>query len=168
MKGGERTVELQQRMFEAAISPYAQGLFAFIRCQSPPEPEDVYQETMLAAWQGFERYRHRAGMKTWLYAIARNKCLDALRRKYRQPPTAPREAGEDAAGQRFEQAADERMDLHNALAALREEDRSLLYLIYAQGFTVQEAAEAMDIPEGTVKSRLYTLRRRLRERMEGP
>ena len=53
------------------------------------------------------------------------------------------------------------------METLASQDKALLYLVYAQGMTVAQAAQVMDIPEGTVKSRLFTLRKRLRNTLEG-
>lgn len=154
--------EHRQHLFETAIRPFLDGLFAFIRCHALKEAEDVYQETLLAAWQGFERFRGDAAMKTWLYAIARFKCMDALRRMYARREVPQQEAPAPA----FEEAAVVQVDLHTALERLKEDDRALMYLVYAQGFLQKEAAEVLGIPEGTVKSRLHTLRKQLKERME--
>ncbi len=152
----------RQHLFETAVHPFLEGLFAFIRCHAPGDPEDVYQETLLAAWQGFERFRGDAAMKTWLYAIARFKCMDALRRKYRQGSPPPVDMPQEG----FEERAVVRADLGTALEQLKEDDRALLYMVYAQGFLQKEAAEVLGIPEGTVKSRLHHLRKQLKERME--
>ena len=152
-----------QNLFETAVAPYTRGLFAFIRCHAPQDPEDIYQETLLAAWRGYAAFRQESGIKTWLYSIARHKCLDALRGKYRDQTQEAEQEGRDAG---FEEGAVTRMDLEQAINSLREEERTLLYLIYGQGFSQREAADILEVPEGTVKSRLHTLRRRLRAEME--
>lgn len=150
--------------FENAVSPHLRGLYAFIRGHAPRDPEDLYQETLLAAWRGFGELRDLDQLRPWLYAIARHKCLDALRAKYRRPQEAPEEeALAERGGEGFEQDSALRMDLDAALRALSPEDRLLLYLTYRQGFTNQEAAGVMGIPAGTVKSRLHALRNRLRK-----
>ena len=77
------------------------------------------------------------------------------------------ELPEDLATPGFEGQSDRRLDLAEALSALKEEDRTLLYLVYGEGFPLMEAALMMQIPLGTVKSRLHTLRGRLRRDLKG-
>lgn len=150
--------------FEQAVGPHLKGLYAFIRHLNRGDCDDIYQETLLAAWQGIGRLRDQESLRPWLYRIARFKAMDALRRSYR------REAREEAWPRELPEAGFEalsalRLDLHQALATLTSQDRALLYLIYNQGFTYRQAGQAMDIPEGTAKSRLFTLRRRLKALM---
>jgi RNA polymerase sigma-70 factor (ECF subfamily) len=56
---------------------------------SVQDAEDLVQETLLAAWRGFERFEGRAELRTWLYRIATNRCLNALRDRSRRPQTSP-------------------------------------------------------------------------------
>ncbi len=67
--------------FEQAVLPHTRGLYAFIRHLNRQDCEDIYQETMLAAWQGFEGIRDPEKMRPFLYGIARRKAMDAFRRR---------------------------------------------------------------------------------------
>ena len=151
--------------FECLVAPYLRGLYGFIVHRVGEEAEDVYQDALLSAWYSIGRYTGGSSLKTWLYAIAGNKCMDHLRKKYRTPHTT--ELDERTAGPGFEEQSDRTLDLHSAMETLASQDKALLYLVYAQGMTVAQAAQVMDIPEGTVKSRLFTLRKRLRNTLEG-
>lgn len=151
--------------FERMVTPLLPGLFGFIRRRLGQGAEDAYQETLLAAWRAVGGFSGQSSLKTWLYAIAGYKCADALRKMSREPGTE--EAGDALAEEPFEEKSLERMDLKAALAALKPEDQSLLYLVYAQGFSLREAAGSLGIPEGTAKSRLHTLRKRLKNSLGG-
>lgn len=152
--------------FQCLVTPHLQGLNGFIRRRvGQGEAEDVYQETLLAAWQAIHSFTGDSSLKTWLFAIAGYKCADALRRLARQPQTV--EDRESLGSPSFEQASVSRMDIHQALAKLSKENQSLLYLVYAEGFSLQEVAIHLGIPLGTVKSRLHTLRGGLRETLGG-
>src|SRR4051795_1666825 len=74
--------------FEAAIAPHRRELL--VHCYrmlgSVQDAEDVLQETMLAAWQGFGEFEARSSLRTWLYRIATNRCLNARRAALRRPP----------------------------------------------------------------------------------
>ena len=151
--------------FERLLTPYLAGLFGFIRKRVDRMAEDVYQETLLAAWRAIPGFKQEASIKTWLYAIAGYKCADALRHKSRQPQVT--ELEDAAPGPGFEEDSTRRLDIRDALDALPPEDRQLLYLVYGQGFTQGEAAGILQIPEGTVKSRLHRLRGTLQAHLEG-
>lgn len=151
--------------FERLVTPHLQGLFAFIRRRAGNEAEDVYQETLLGAWRAIGGFAGSSSLKTWLYAIAGYKCQDCLRRKARAPVTG--EANETLGDEGFEEGSLLKMDLDSALKRLPEGDRSLLQLVYAEGFTLREAAGVLGIPEGTAKSRLHRLRTTLQAAMGG-
>ena len=147
--------------FEQAVLPHSRGLYAFIRHMNRRECDDIYQETLLAAWEGFDSLKDPEARRPWLYGIARHKAMDAHRRQYRREESWP----EDVPQAGFEGHSTLRLDLDQALSTLKDEDRALLYLVFNQGFTYKTAGEAMGIPEGTVKSRVFALKKRLRALM---
>lgn len=154
----------RQEAFERAIAPHVRGLYAFIRHLNRGDCDDIYQNTLLAAWQGFDSLKDPASLRPWLYGIARFKAMDAYRRQYR------RDAQEESWPEELPQAGFEghsalRLDLDQALATLRPQDRALLYLIFNQGFRYKAAGDALGIPEGTVKSRVSALKKRLKALM---
>ncbi len=150
--------------FEAQVSPLLKGLGGFIRLKAPEHWEEVLQETLLAAWQSRHSFREQSSFKSWIYAIARYKTMDALRRIVRvRQQEEGEEALQETCQEGFEEQTVERLTLENMMSRLKTEDKSLLYLCYAQGFTLKEAADILGIPEGTVKSRLYGIRKKLRE-----
>ena len=151
--------------FERLLTPYLAGLYGFIRKRVDQMAEDVYQETLLAAWRAIPGFKEDATVKTWLYAIAGYKCADAIRGLSRQPRKEELDEATPVPG--FEEDAAGRMDVKTALKSLDKEDQQLLYLVYGQGFTQREAAGILGIPEGTVKSRLHRLRNTLKDRLEG-
>jgi RNA polymerase sigma-70 factor (ECF subfamily) len=129
------------------------------------QAEDVVQETLLRAW------RHPAALegrpvRPWLFTVARNLVVDAHRARQARPP----EAGE--AGLMAVPAADdigralESWTFAEALADLSPEHRSVLIETYYRGRSVAEAAAALGVPPGTVKSRSYYALRALKLALE--
>lgn len=151
--------------FERLVTPHLQGLYGFLQRRMGQEADDVYQETLLGAWKTIGSFQGGSSIKTWLFAIAGYKCADAIRKKGRTP--VPAEMLEEPAQESFEEDSMRRMDISSALARLDPEDSSLMYLVYTQGFSNKEAAETLNIPEGTVKSRLYRLRSQMRDQLKG-
>lgn len=122
---------------------------------------DITQETWLAVVRGIDRLRNPAGFSTWAYRIVRNKAADRIRQRMRQRSVSE----EEPAGSTSSPHTDV-SDVHAALATLPAADRELLTLHYLEGMQYEELAEILDIPLGTVKSRLYKARERLRTLME--
>ena len=151
--------------FERLVTPHLQGLFGFLRKRLGDMAEDAYQETLLAAWQALPGFREGATLKTWLFAIAGYKCVDCIRRNAREGNSVLLEEG--LQGEGFEEGSNHRMQVRDALDSLDGEEQALLYLVFTQGLTQKEAAGVLGIPEGTVKSRLYTLKNKLRKQLGG-
>ena len=128
---------------------------------------DILQEVWLAIGRGIARLRDPAAFSGWAYRIVSNKCRDWIRRERRrrkgQESYAAAWAVENNAAPHHE---DERCEsLRQALTRLRGPDLALLSLKYEEGFDTSQIAEALGIPEGTVRSRLHTLRNKIRDMM---
>lgn len=122
------------------------------------EAEDVVQESFLALWRQAERLDPSRGIRSYLLTIVHNKSIDRLRQRSRKnemplDPDAPIPAtGEDPV-ESAERASD-RASVRAALAALPLEQRQTVEMAYFGGLTTGEVAERMQVPVGTVKSRL--------------
>jgi RNA polymerase sigma-70 factor (ECF subfamily) len=116
------------------------------------DADDVTQETFVRAWRALPGYRAEASGRTWLLAIARRTCADALRRRYRRR-RADRRA---PAGPAVEPAADSGvLDLVGALPPDRREAFVLTQLL---GCSYAEAAAVCGVPVGTIRSRVARAR----------
>lgn len=123
--------------------------------------EEVAQDIFLKFWQLLPTYDGRAKPSTWLYAIARNACLSAVRAEsYRR--TVPIDDATEPAAPAM--AAD--WPLQRCLERLPEPQREIVTLFYFEDRNVGEVARMLDLPEGTVKSHLHRARRALAEMME--
>lgn len=142
--------------------------------------EDATQEAFISAYKKLHTYRG-GSFKSWLLRIVTNACYDEMRRWQRQPiaPLNPRDdAGEkiespawlEDPGESLEQRV-ERFELSEAIQhCLNELDaafRSVVVLVDIQGFDYKTAAEVVDSPLGTIKSRLARARRNLQECLQG-
>jgi RNA polymerase sigma-70 factor, ECF subfamily len=126
--------------------------------------EDVVQEALVRAWRHPESLDSGKGsVRGWLLTVVRNIVLDQIRARSRRPPEA-RESPPDAAvaGDHAEGVVNA-IVVVDALSTLSAEHRAVLEQVYLRGSTVNEAAEVLGIPPGTVKSRSYYALRALRE-----
>jgi RNA polymerase sigma-70 factor, ECF subfamily len=128
---------------------------------------DALQEAWIGISRGINRLADAAAFPAWAYQIVSNKCRDSVRCEQRR-----REATETYSEQmqREEQDAAAAQQQHNslkeALEQLSGQDRAILSLRYEEQFDTAEIAGILDIPEGTVKSRLFYARQRLRKYLE--
>ena len=156
-KGGSREA------FGQLVSRYQVPVYRVVRgiLGSPSESEDIAQEVFLKAYANLAKFRGESGFFTWLYRIAVNEALRARKRRtfanadalpeVEAPPPAP-----------LEEDAPTLATLEKLLRKLSDEFRSIVVLRDIEGLTYSEIAETLEIPIGTVESRLFRARQELR------
>lgn len=126
--------------------------------------DDLAQETFLEAWRGIQNFRGESTFSTWLYRIAYSRFLMQARK--RKPDEQLGEwDGSMASG---ESGTHARIDLERAMAKLSAAESAALTLSFALGLSNTEAAEAMDIPLGTLKSHVLRGREKLKAILGDP
>ena len=155
-RSGDELRELYRR--------YAGELFGFAASAlgDREQAEEVVQDVFAQLWRHAGEYdQRRASVRTWLYAIARNRIVDAHRRASARPKRAEQEDSLDNAAE-IDAALDQavlRWQITAALARLSPAHREVIRLAHYGGLTMREIAERTGIPLGTVKSRTsYALR----------
>jgi RNA polymerase sigma factor (sigma-70 family) len=140
---------------------------AYLVTGSAAEAEDAAQDGFVKAWQALPRFRRGAPFRPWLLAIVTNEARNRRRHAGRQHTLALRAwdpDSPDTAEAATARAEHER--LLQIVGALREEHRLVIGYRYFLGLSEEDTAEALDIPRGTVKSRLARALAQLREQME--
>jgi RNA polymerase sigma-70 factor (ECF subfamily) len=158
----------REAAFHELVSRYHRRLFAVcVRVLgSADDAEDAVQETFVKLARHAEGFRGDAQLSTWLYRVARNVCLDRLRYERRRPSTPVDDlttTGHEPSEGDGVDARIETMAVRDALAQLDERSRQLLLLVTVDGLSYAEAAEVVDLPIGTIKSRVSRARVRLGE-----
>ncbi len=127
------------------------------------EALDATQDTFLAVFRKADRFQAKAAFSTWLYRVAVNTCYDHLRRKKRN--TAERLPHDhdpvDVASTDPFGAVEVRPDIDAALATLSVEFRAAVVLVDLQGMSLEQASDTLEVPQGTIKSRLFRARKLL-------
>lgn len=133
--------------------------------------EDLVQETVVRAWRHPEALADRPA-RPWLFAVARNLAVDAYRARQSRPPEVGQAALDTLPAHDDADRTLESWAVAEALASLRPDHRTVIVETYYRGCSVAEAAAALGIPPGTVKSRTYyalkALRLALQERGLAP
>jgi RNA polymerase sigma-70 factor (ECF subfamily) len=139
--------------------------YAYRLSGSAEEAEDLTQQTFLTAHRRLDQLRDRDSVKSWLCAILRNTFLTRVSAR-RSPRTLPLRAVAEPADEIPEDALLDSDELQQILNELPEEFRTPLILFYFDEFTYREIAQQMNVPVGTVMSRLARAKSYLRRRME--
>lgn len=142
--------------------------FAIYLTRKPAEAEDLVQETYLRAFRFSHRFQPGTHLRAWLFQILRNTFLTFYRLHEREMPIAE-DGVPDWDTPMFHHAPPEdpsaleaHTDLERALQRLPEEFRSVLLLAEVEGLPLEEVAQVMGCPVGTVKSRIFRAKERLR------
>jgi RNA polymerase sigma-70 factor, ECF subfamily len=165
-QNGDRNAfgELVRRHYQGVV------LVVYRMCGDHDLAEDAAQEAFLRAWLNLPSYQPKLPLRNWLYRIAVNAALDVLRRKPEGSLEDEEEVMATAQAASPETALIEKEQvllLQKAMKALPEAARSALVLREYGGLSYQEIAGVLDVPVGTVMSRLNYARNRLREILKG-
>ncbi len=167
----ERCRRNDAEAFGKIVDAYQNRLFGFVRrmVKDPEDASDIAQETFVRAFQGIHRFDGRSSIRTWLFRIAYNLCIDRARKHGRTPNESSLESA-------FEE--DERLDvpdsrwdpenvilgdelrsvLEKSIASMSDKLRSVLLLHDQQDMAYEDIAKVLGVPIGTVKSRLFLAR----------
>ena len=174
------TLEERRQRFENDALPFLDQLYsaALRMTRNPQDAEDLVQDTYAKAYSAFHQFKPGTNLKAWLYRILTNSYINTYRKVQRQPKQVTEEvedwqiakaAAHSSSGMKSaEMEALERLpdsDIKAALQELSEDFRYTVYLADVEGFPYREIAEIMDVPVGTVMSRLHRGRKQLRERL---
>ena len=149
---------------ELLLDLYGKKVFrmALMMLHDAGRAEEVTQDIFLKLWQALPAYDGRAAPSTWLYTIARNTCLSALRAESYRRTSPLSQAPEPAVSS----AGSLNLELAQYLSRLPEIQREVITLFYLEEKSIEDVAQLLDIPEGTVKSHMHRARRTLGEMMD--
>lgn len=150
----------QAQRFTEMCAPYASMVYrhCLLMLKNPAEAEDAAQESMLKAFRALGNYRGE-GVAGWLHRIAHNTCLDILKSARNQresllPEDAPELPDESPTPEEVYQQRAEKERLWTAVRQLPLEQQTILSLYYGESMKLPQIAQALGLPEGTVKSRM--------------
>ena len=169
--------ELKSRFERDALQYTSQLYAAALRyTKNAHDAQDLVQDTYAKAFTSFHQYQDGTNLKAWLYRILSTTFINTYRKGQRQPQIATAEledwqiaAASSHTSDQGKSAEDEVLenlpdgDIKRALAAIPEEFRMAVYFADVEGYSYKEIAEILDVPAGTVMSRLHRGRKLLRE-----
>jgi RNA polymerase sigma-70 factor (ECF subfamily) len=175
----EERARLDERFRRDALPLMRELYGAAVRLtRNPTDAEDLLQETYLRAYRAFGSFEEGTNLRAWLYRILTNAFINTYRKRQREPKTVSDDEIEDwylyerLGGRESEPSAETQVlesipdqDVQDALASLPEQFRLAVLLADVEGFSYKEIAEILEVPIGTVMSRLHRGRRALERRL---
>jgi RNA polymerase sigma-70 factor (ECF subfamily) len=176
-----------RELFGLLVKRYEREVFGYLKRYLGDQQlaEDVFQATFITVYRKAEQFEAGRSFRPWLYTIATNKAIDAQRAKKRsrlrsldadlsnsgnssqsngRPSSMLEQLVDTTADVQGESARSEtRQEVREALEELNDISKQVIHLVYFQGMKYSEAAETLDIPIGTVRSRLHMAIRKLQE-----
>lgn len=129
------------------------------------DAQDAAQEAFVDAYRAIEKFDFARRFYPWFYVLLRHRCFKMLALPGRKTTESAENA--EILAPRPESSIEETLALEAALSELSPEDRELLTLKYLDGFSYEELAERLEIPRGTVMSRLFYARKQLQAKLTG-
>ena len=170
----------QRKTFDTELLPHIDSLynFAFHLCYNEEDANDLVQEAYLKAFRFIDKYIQGTNAKAWLFKILKNAFINQYRKKAKRPARIDYEdiiSYQDADEGSFTEFTDLREELFEsmmgdevtiAINVLPIDFRTVILLCDVEGFTYEEISKIIDIPIGTVRSRLHRARNMLKERLK--
>ena len=175
----EKKSQAHLQVFEEEFLPQIDSLynFAYHLTYNEEDANDLVQETYLKAYRFIDKYDIGTNAKAWLFKILKNAFINQYRKKSKQPNRVDYEEiisyhdGEDASYSSYLDLREEMFqtmmgdEVTNAINALPVDFRTVILLCDIEGFTYEEIAKIIDIPIGTVRSRLHRARNMLKKQL---
>jgi RNA polymerase sigma-70 factor (ECF subfamily) len=159
----------REERFETEALPHLRMLYATARrlTRNTQDAEDLVQETYLRAYRAFDRYQPGTNARAWLYTILFRARTDILRRKQRAPDPAELVGDGPAVPAPQDALASGHEVVERALAEVAEPFRTAIILRDVEELSYEEIAQALDVPIGTVMSRIHRGRSALKKALGG-
>ncbi len=169
-----------QRVFEAEMLPHMTAVynFAFTMTHNMDDAKDLVQDTYMKAYRFFDRFAKGTNARAWLFSILKNSYINQYRRTTKEPDKvdfdnikefyntvkSPSTDDNDLQTRMLDNLFDDEVEL--ALRRLPEDFRTVIILSDIEGYNYEEIADFVQIPIGTVRSRLHRARRMLRSMLK--
>ena len=166
------TYQSAQMVVERLIEDYGQDVLkiAYLYVKDQQLAEDIFQEVFYKVMKNYHKFEHLSSEKTWLIRITINTCKDLLRTSWLRRVTTfgtLEEQNQTQYEQRFDMTQSEsNNELYEMIMKLPQRYKEVILLFYYEDFSYDEMAKILNIPKGTVQSRLARGREKLKKMME--
>ena len=163
----DRCLKGDRRALEALVREYQKPLYnaAYRILGNPEDAADVTQAAFLKAFENLHRYDPDYKLFSWMYRIAVNEALNQLKRSKPQQPLDDRTADDHPGPDAEAEAGHLSREIQDGLMALTDQYRTVIVLRHFSDFSYRQISDILEIPEKTVKSRLYSARQLMKDHL---
>ncbi|TAK35572.1 MAG: sigma-70 family RNA polymerase sigma factor [Saprospiraceae bacterium] len=169
-----------ERVFDEELMPHADALynFAYHLAGNEEDANDLFQEALMKSWRFIDKYEEGTNAKAWLFTIAKNAFINEYRKRVKTPNRVELQdyiTHQDKEDIAFTGSLDMRQEMYQyligdevtmAINLLPVDFRTVILLCDVEDFKYEEIAKILDIPIGTVRSRLFRARNELKEKLK--
>lgn len=158
----------ERRAFDELIQRWQEPLWTFVRHQTGDSEvaKEITQEVWIRVLRGIGRLRDGSKLRAWLFSVARRTLIDRLRQQYAAPVAVEVDMAELSIDESSDDIEEQLTAMHHELTMLPIAEREALTLFYLRELTIEELADVLLVPVGTVKSRLFRARKMLRLKLQ--
>lgn len=144
-------------------------LYNYVRMHVANEADgqDILQEAMLSIWRAMPTFRRESSFKTWAIGIVRRRIADHFRMVYKNEHLPLQDYQDALAAEEEFHSVITAIDVGKAMNVLNDAENEIVFLVFNARLTYSEVANILDIPQGTVKSRMSAIKSKLRGELEG-
>jgi RNA polymerase sigma factor (sigma-70 family) len=155
---------IDQPQFLALVNAHRAALDRICRAYTatPADREELFQDIVFQLWRSYPTFRGDATLVTWIYRVALNTAITAMRRRTRQPPQVPLESAVEPASRETGEKAARLTLLYRAIRQLDEVERALI-MCYLDDLSYRRMAEVLGISESNVGAKLTRTKAKLRD-----
>ena len=162
----KKVVKKDAKAFEKLYELTSKSIFFYLYrlLQNKESAEDIHVEVYATVWKNADRFQGKSKVKTWMFGIARNLALNELRKKYRETQSIDRPIKDENSYKAYN-GFDRQQYIQEALMKISEKHREILDLVFFHEASYSEVAQLLEIPENTVKTRVYYAKAALKEKL---
>jgi RNA polymerase sigma-70 factor (ECF subfamily) len=166
-----RASDGDEKAFEKLMNSYMKIIYNFILMHVTlhEDAKDVLQEVMLGVWKGLSGFDKKSSFRTWIFGITRRKIADHYRKYYRNKDNCMQDitvCSEELYSDNDMDRLTEAISIRDAISTLSAEEKELVYLIFNAQLTYKEVGLLTGLPEGTIKSRMFSIRKKLKNELK--
>ncbi len=160
----EKVIKKDTKAFEELYELTSRSIFLYLYrlLQNRQSAEDIHVEVYAAVWKNASRFKGKSKVRTWMFGIARNLAFNELRKKYNGTQSIDRPVKDDNSYKAYE-GFERQQYIQEALMEISAKHREILDFVFFHELSYSEIAKLLNIPENTVKTRVYYAKAALKE-----